>query len=236
MKLGIMQPYFFPYLGYFQLVNAVEKFVIYDNIQFSKKGWINRNRILANGKDFLFTINLKKDSDYLNVCERYISPAYKKESEKFLRQVQNSYKKAPSFCEIMPLIIEIIKSDVDNLFDFILNSIRKINEYLDITTPLIISSSIDVSSDFKGQDRVIETCKKLNASEYINPIGGVELYSKDIFKDNSLELSFIEMDNITYPQNKDEFISHLSIIDVLMWNSKEEVQTMLTQFKIRLCL
>ena len=233
MKLGIMQPYFFPYLGYFQLLNTVDEFVLYDNIEFTKKGWINRNRILLNGKETLFTINLKKDSDYLDICNRIISPAYKKESKKLLRQIESSYNKSPSYGDVMPLLTKIIEADIENLFDYILNSIIKINDYLNIATPIIISSSLTVSSNLKGADRVIETCKQVNCTEYVNPIGGLELYSKEVFSENKLGLSFMEMEPIEYFQGNREFISHLSIIDVLMWNSKEKIMEMLTQFQIK---
>ena len=227
-----MQPYFFPYLGYFQLFNAVDEFVLYDNIEFTKKGWINRNRILQNGKGVIFTINLKKDSDYLNICNRVISPSYKNESKKLLRKIESNYKKSTSYKDVMPLLTEVIESDIENLFDYILNSIVKINDYLNITTPIIISSSLKVPSDLKGADRVIETCKQVNCTEYVNPIGGTNLYSKDNFKANKLDLSFIEMDSIEYSQGKSEFISHLSIIDVLMFNEKKDVIDMLTKYKL----
>ena len=232
MKLGIMQPYFFPYLGYFQLLNCVDKLVLYDNIEFTKKGWINKNRLLLNGKESLFSINLKKDSDYLNICERSISPVYKKEREKLIRKIESSYKKAPCYAEVMPLIRKIIEADIENLFDYILNSIVEINTYLNIKTPLVISSSLNISNDLKGQDKVIAICNKIKPSEYVNPVGGMELYSKITFKKNGLDLSFIEMNSIEYFQGSDSFVSHLSIIDVLMWNKKEKVICFLNEYKL----
>ncbi|MEZ9503039.1 WbqC family protein [Vibrio sp. 10N.286.51.B11] len=232
MKLGIMQPYFLPYLGYFQLINEVDKFVVYDNIQFTKTGWINRNRILVNGKEMVFSINLTKDSSYLNVCDRTISPVYKVERKKILRKIESGYRNADFYKEVMPLLTDIIECDMDNLFDYILNSIVKINEYLNINTPIVISSSLTVSHELKGEDRVIETCKQSNCNEYVNPIGGIELYSKENFQNNKLSLSFIEMGSIIYPQGKEGFVSHLSIIDVLMWNSREDVCRLLTNYEL----
>lgn len=231
MKLAIMQPYFLPYLGYFQLLHAVDKFVLYDNIEFSKKGWVNRNRILVNGKDTLFSINLKKDSDYLNIGERYISPSYDKEKLKLLRQIESSYRKACSFKLVYPLIKDIVLFDAENLFDYIFYSLQGINDYLNINTNIIKSSSLEGTGVFKGKERVIRTCQKLGATNYINPIGGVELYSKEYFRGNGIELFFIKMANITYFQGSSDFVSHLSIIDVLMRNSRAEVIELLQKYE-----
>ena len=89
MKLAIMQPYFFPYIGYFQLIKSVDEFVIYDNIQYTKKGWINRNRILVNGTDYLISLPLKKDSDYLNVVDRQLAESWEKDRTKLLTLITN---------------------------------------------------------------------------------------------------------------------------------------------------
>ena len=135
MKIGIMQPYFLPYIGYFQLLNAVDKYVIYDNIQFTKKGWINRNRILQNGKDALITITVEKDSDYLDVCQRLVSSGFDK--RKLLNQIKESYRKAPYFNDVMPLIEDIVNYEDSNLFNYIYHSIVNICGYLKIDTELI---------------------------------------------------------------------------------------------------
>ncbi len=95
MKIAIMQPYFVPYLGYFQLISAVDKFVVYDNIEYTKKGWINRNRILINNKDSMLTINLKKSSDFDNVINKEISNEFNR--KKVLNKIKTSYKNAPFF-------------------------------------------------------------------------------------------------------------------------------------------
>lgn len=219
-----MQPYLFPYIGYFQLMNAVDEFVIYDNIQFSKKGWINRNRILVNGTDAYITLPLKKDSDYLDVKNRYLSDDWNTERKKIINRISESYRKAPYFTTVFPIIEEIINYENKNLFQFILNSLMQINKYLDITTPLIVSSTIDVNHELKSEKKVIALCKARRAETYINPIGGVELYDKEEFKNAGIELKFLKADNINYPQFKNEFVPFLSIIDVMMFNTKEEVK------------
>ncbi len=230
MKVGIMQPYFLPYIGYFQLLNAVDRYVIYDNIQYTKKGWINRNRILQNGKDVMITISLEKDSDYLDIKERVISDNF--DRKKLLNQIKESYRKAPFFTEAMPLIEEIISCDETNLFHYIYNSVRKIADYLNINTEIIISSTLNIDHLLKGQDKVIAICKELNATDYYNAIGGQELYVVDDFKKENIDLHFLSTNPIEYTQFKNEFIPYLSILDVIMFNSVDAVKDLLNNYKL----
>lgn len=231
-KLAIMQPYFLPYIGYFQLINAVDKFVIYDNIQFSKKGWINRNRILMNGKDHMISLPLKKDSDYLNVDERYISDIFEKEKNKLIGKIKNAYLKAPEFKDVFPFIQEILNYEEKNLFSYILNSLQEICKYLEIETEFIVSSTVEIDHSLRGQEKVIALCNKLNATCYINTIGGVDLYSKKNFKQKNTQLNFIESKSIEYLQFNSKFVPWLSIIDVLMFNDKLIVREYLNNYKL----
>lgn len=224
MKIAIMQPYIFPYIGYFQLINAVDKFVVYDNIQFTKKGWINRNRILVNGKDEYFTLPLKKDSDYLNVDQRKLADTFSAEKIKLLRRFAESYKKAPEFSSVYPLVELVFNQPEENLFRFIYQSLMAVNNYLDIKTELVVSSTIPVDHGLKSQDKVIAICKALQGTVYINPAGGVELYSKETFRENNIELTFLKSSPVEYTQFKNEFVPWLSIIDVMMFNPKEKIQ------------
>ncbi|MBF0651625.1 MULTISPECIES: WbqC family protein [Dysgonomonas] len=230
MKLGIMQPYFLPYIGYFQLLNAVDKYVIYDNIQYTKKGWINRNRILQNGKDLMITIPLEKDSDYLDVKERSLSVGFDK--KKLLNQIRESYRKAPYFEQVMPLIERIINYDDNNLFHYIDNSVREICRYLEINTEIIISSSLGIDHSLKGQDKVIAICKELKATDYYNAIGGQELYSPEEFKKENINLHFISSSPIEYKQFANEFVPWLSILDVMMFNSLEDIHRILDNYEL----
>lgn len=229
-KTGIMQPYFFPYIGYWQLINAVDTFVVYDNIQYTKKGWFNRNRFLQNGSDALFSIPLKSDSDYLDVNQRFISPEYNK--KKLIAQFQNAYSKAPYIKEVMPIIEKIIMYDDDNLFSYTLNSIKEICNYLNINTVIAISSAIDIDHSLKGSEKVKAICKALDTNIYINAIGGMSLYNKENFSENGLELKFIKTKEIQYHQFDNEFVPWLSIIDVIMFNNKEEIKKMLEGFEL----
>ncbi|MBS1752139.1 MAG: WbqC family protein [Bacteroidetes bacterium] len=227
MKLGIMQPYFFPYIGYFQLMYAVDEFVVYDNIEYTKKGWINRNRILVNGQDAYITLPLKKDSDILNVKDRFLADSWEVDRKKMLNRIKESYSKAIYFHEVFPLIEECILFDDKNLFNFILHSIEKIKNHLSISCSVTISSALAIDHTKKAQQKVLEICKNRKADIYINPIGGVELYSKENFAEQGIALSFIKSNDIHYRQFNNEFIPWLSIIDVMMFNTKEQIEEML---------
>lgn len=224
MKLGIMQPYFFPYIGYFQLMNAVDEFVVYDNIEFTKKGWINRNRILINGKDSFITLPLKKDSDYLDVRDRYLAETWPGDRKKMLNRLTASYRKAPNFDAVYPVIEKCILYEEFNLFKFILNSLNTIKDYLEIKTPFIISSTLPIDHALKAQKKVIALCKARNADIYINPIGGMQLYDKNEFKHEDLDLFFLKANNFQYEQFDHEFIPWLSIIDIVMFNSRKKTK------------
>lgn len=232
MKAAIMQPYFLPYLGYWQLINAVDCFVIYDNIQFSKKGWFNRNYILIDGERKLFTIPLRKDSDYLDVRERDLSEDSMKGIRRILAQIENSYARAPYFDTVFPLIKRIFLYEGKNLFHYIYYSINELVNYLNIKTEIVISSGINIDHSLKGKDKVIKIVKTLGADQYINPIGGIDLYSKKEFEDSGIQLSFLESEVPSYQQFNHEFVSHLSIIDILMFNSKNRIITMLDEYKL----
>lgn len=231
MKIAIMQPYFVPYIGYFQLINAVDKFIVYDNIEYTKKGWINRNRILVNGKDQFISLPIKKGSDYLKVNERYLADTFNDDKKKILRKIKEFYRKAPNFKEAYFLTEEIFSFNNTNLFEFVYNSIILICNYLEIQTKLILSSTINIDHNLKSEEKVLAICESLNAKIYINPVGGIELYKKNHFLKDSILLKFIKTDNIEYHQFCYEFIPSLSIIDVLMFNELEKVkQVYLNQY------
>ena len=230
MILGIMQPYFCPYIGYWQLLNAVDKYVVYDNIQYSKKGWINRNMILANNGTSHISIPIKKDSDYLDIRDRFVSGNLDK--SKLLNQIRTIYKNAPHFKDAFELMRRILLFEDDNLFSYIYNSIKEICSYLSINTELIVSSTIEIDHSLKGEKKVLSICKKLMADTYYNAIGGIELYDKDLFKKEHINLFFVKTQPVFYKQFSSDFRQNLSIIDVLMFNSVEEVQLMLSKYEL----
>jgi hypothetical protein len=226
-KTAIMQPYFMPYLGYWQLISSVDEFVVYDNIEFTKKGWFNRNRILDGEHDRLFTVPIKKDSDYLNVVERRLSDDAEKENARTLRIIQATYKKAPHYADAYLLIERCFMYDDKNLFGYIHHAILEICKYLQIDTKLTISSTIPVDHGLKAAHKVIAICKALDTNMYINSIGGIELYEKDEFRASGLELAFLKPHLDAYPQFDRPFVPGLSIIDIMMFNDKENIRQML---------
>ena len=231
-RIAIMQPYFFPYIGYFQLINSVDEFVIYDNIQYTKKGWINRNRILCNKSDKLITLPLKKDSDFKDVFERKLSDTWIDDRNKILNLIKTSYRKAPFFNDVFEICQKCLLYDDQNLFNFIFNSIKIINEYLEIKTKMILSSSVNIDHSLKSKNKVIAICKEMNATTYINAIGGVDIYDKDEFLENKIFLNFIKSNSLNYKQFDNEFIPWLSIIDIMMFNSKNKVIELVNSYSI----
>jgi hypothetical protein len=223
-----MQPYFMPYIGYFQLINAVDVFVVYDNIEYTKKGWINRNRILVNGKDEFITLPLKKDSDYLHINQRHLAESFDEDKRKILRKIKESYRKAPNFNETYALAEEILHFKSTNLFDFVYNSINILCDYLEINVNFKISSTLKINHSLKSEEKVINVCETLNAHEYYNPIGGQSLYQSANFYSKGIKLIFLNPELKPYKQFGFQFVPKLSIIDVLMFNTFEEVKLMLS--------
>lgn len=231
MKIAIMQPYFFPYLGYFQLIEAVDRFVIYDDVNFIKGGWVNRNKILVNGQANTINVELLGASSNKNINEIEInhSPRWKK---KLIKKIEQNYSKAPLFKQCFPMILESIDCQESNLAKYLANGIRNISQYLLIETIIVPSSEVYYNTHLKGTARVIDICKKENTKVYVNAIGGVQLYDKEYFSNEGLSLNFLKPTLATYPQLGSDFIPGLSIIDILMFNSKEKVKEMLNTFEL----
>ena len=233
MKVGLMQPYLFPYLGYFQLINAVNVFILYDDVQYIKNGWINRNKILVKNREGMFTFSVKKDLSTKLINQRYYSDnAFETTKDNFLKTLYLSYKKAPYFSETHEVLSEIFNYNTLNVAEFNSNSLKILCDYMNINTKILISSSLKKNNELKSQHRVIEINRVLGSDCYINPIGGIELYSPNVFNENGIQLKFIRMNEIKYPQFEGKFIPSLSIIDVLMFNSKEEIKYLLSNYKL----
>lgn len=231
MKLAIMQPYFLPYIGYWQLMEYVDTYIVFDDVNYIKGGWINRNRILVNGAPTYINIPLRNVSQNKKINEIYID-----KDERFinkeLRKVQLAYSKAPYFESVYELLTKIYRCDEDVLSDLIVNSFRILNEYMGIDTRLVLSSTIDNDKSLKAQDKIIDICKRMNAKEYINAIGGKELYSYPEFEKQGINLSFLKTNNIEYSQLSREFVPNMSILDVLMNVDKNSIKGMLNKISI----
>lgn len=222
MKVAIMQPYFLPYIGYFHLIGAVDLFIVYDNIKYTKKGWINRNRMLLNGTDVMFSLPLKKDSDSLDVVQRQLAADFN--SEKLLNTWRGAYARAPYFDETFPFLERIVRNQEKNLFRFIHGSIVETCTHLGLRTEIRISSDIAIDHELTGEDKVIALCKAVGARTYINAIGGLDLYSLSRFQSCGVDLQFINSLQFEYPQFRVPFVPWLSIVDILMFNTLDAVR------------
>ena len=228
MILGSNQPYFFPYMGYWQLINKVDVFIISDSMQYIKKGYINRNNILVDGGRHLFTLEV------LSVHEKTLINEVKvgNNTEKIVKSIFYAYKKAPYFEEVYPVIEQIVLNNEENLAKYLSYSIESVAKYLGMNTKFIYLSDLQGEISLMGEDRTIDICKRANADRYINAIGGQKLYNKEDFLKEGIQLNFLNMGEIEYKQFNDKFIPNLSIIDIMMFNSKEEIKKMLIQFTL----
>jgi hypothetical protein len=227
-----MQPYLFPYIGYFQLISAVNQFVIHDDVQWIKGGWINRNRILVKGEPHYITLPVQKDSTLLNINERTLSEDFEPQGKRIMRQIEEAYRKAPQFESVIPLVSRCLSFQERNASAFIVNTLRECCDYLGLNTPFVLSSELQKDNSLKGQSRVINICNALSASQYINPIGGTELYSKDVFEFENIKLNFLKTRNNAYRQFNNKFVPNLSIIDLLMNCTVEEICALLQKYDL----
>ncbi|MFW5983429.1 MAG: WbqC family protein [bacterium] len=230
MKIAIMQPYFFPYLGYFQLINAVDKFVFYDDVNFIKRGWINRNRILINNNPKYITLQLEAASQNKLINEITLNS---NNSDKVLKSIEMAYKKAPFYNSVFPIIKDILTWETNKVSDLAIYSVKEICKYLEVNTTFEISS--EVYPETKGLEkaqRIKAICNKNQAEKYINPIGGIDLYNKDDFKQNGIDLFFLKGRIDEYQQFADTFIPGLSIIDVMMFNPLGKIHEMLDNYEL----
>lgn len=231
MTLAIMQPYFLPYIGYFQLLNAVDTFVLYDDVNFINRGWINRNNILLGGKPYLFTIPLQKASQNRLIHEVHLAEDTSWRP-KLLKTIQQAYQKAPYFHKVYPLLETIIHFETSTIAGLCTIALQTYATYLQISTTLVTTSRHYGNADLHAQDRILSICKMEKADGYINPIGGMDLYNKERFFEEGLSLHFIKSKPHTYAQFRNAFVPWLSILDVLMFNSVEEVRTLLLDYEL----
>lgn len=230
MKLGIMQPYFMPYIGYFQLMKAVDKYVVYDDVNYIKGGWVNRNHILINGEKEMFTVTLQKASQNKLFNEIVIGDDFKK----LMKTLQMNYSRAINFDQTMVLMERIISFPNKQLAVFIANSFREILSYLSVETEILMSSEIPKDNSLRGKDKIIQICEILGADTYYNAVGGKNLYDQEEFREHGITLNFVDSLPQVYSQlHTREFVSGLSMVDVLMNNTKDEVNRLLDSFQLR---
>lgn len=231
MRVGVMQPYFFPYIGYWQLINAVDKYVIFDDVNYINRGWINRNRILFNEKPRYFNVYLKGASQNKLINEIEVDNE-EKQVNRNLKIIEQAYKKAPFFQEVFPVIKSILCEKESNLARYNTVLLHKICRYLGIDTEIVFSSDLQKDNRLRGQEKILDICMQLNATDYYNPIGGKELYNREKFFQKGIELHFLCSDEIKYKQFNNSFYCNLSIIDVMMFNSREKIQEFLKRYTL----
>lgn len=233
MVLGIMQPYLFPYIGYFQLISAVDQFAIHDDVQWIKGGWIARNRILVNGQSSDITLPVRSGASSLAINQRVFVSDIEEHKSRLLRRVHSAYRTAPHFEDVYELLFRCLAVRQDNVSQFVVRSLREVCNYLRIDTPFIISSGIVKNNDLRGQDRVIDINLALGASHYLNPSGGCHLYEKKRFLQQGILLEFLSCRDIPYAQFPGQpFIPRLSIIDTMMFNSTQQIADLLNAYDL----
>lgn len=226
MKLAIMQPYFFPYIGYFQLINAVDKFVFYDDVNYIKGGWINRNRLFLAGAVRYITVPLAGASSFEKINKTNVKSGHEW-VKNMLSSVDQSYDKAPFYKHVRDLLEKVIVDQNYNLADMARHSITASAEYLGMHADFVASSSVYENQDKKSTERVLDICRIEKANQYWNLPGGRSLYSAELFLQKGVDLKFVEVSIQPYQQNNNEFLPGLSIIDVLMYNEPSNVLKML---------
>jgi len=234
--VAIKQPYFMPYIGFWQEVNAVDTYIFFDDVNFITRGWINRNNILVGGQRHLFTLALEgasqnKHINDITICDDFV---------KLRKTIEMAYRKAPHFEETHTLLNKIFDYENRNLARFVGNSIERVSEHLGFNTRFAYSSELVKDETLKRQDKIIDIRERLGATAYYDSMGATELYSKTTFREHGIDLSFVETPRISYPQfkhfdsaqHKNDFVPFLSIIDTLMFLSKEEVMALCNQIKL----
>lgn len=231
MKIAIMQPYYFPYIGYWQLLAAVDTFVVFDDVNYIKRGWINRNRIQYQNNEKYMNVYLKGASQNKLINEIQVNEGDRRNINN-LTIIKDAYKNAPMFYKVYPLVEKIICKDENNLALFLGNLIDEVKKYLGIETELLYSSEIEKDNSLRGQDKIIEICKKLNANQYLNAIGGRGLYDGKEFLKHDIKLYFLKTGVIKYQQFGTVFHENLSIIDVMMFNEVKQIRKFLFAYEL----
>ncbi|QBY03134.1 hypothetical protein E2K93_01560 [Thalassotalea sp. HSM 43] len=228
MTVAVMQPYLFPYIGYFQLAHHSDYFVFYDDVNFIKRGHVNRNRILNNEQALRFTLPVLKASQNAKINELFFDI----DVYKLLKTISHSYSKAPFFEEIYELVERVVKDENRNVAKLASNSVKEVFEYLGLEKKFYYSSELNYDRTLSAADKLCEITKLLNDVHYCNSIGGLDLYEKEHFAQKGISLSFISTKHLSYDQKINGFVKDLSIIDVLMFNSIEDTKKLFEEYHI----
>jgi WbqC-like protein family len=233
MTLGIMQPYLFPYLGYFQLVSTVDKFVIYDDVSYIKQGWINRNQVLLHGRPHLFSVPLSRASSNVDIRNTSVCLSeYPRWRDKFHKTIALAYSAAPRYEAVRLLLASVVDTIPTTIGELAGRSVLAVCEFVGIRTRIELTSTVYGNSHLHSQNRVLDICARENADRYVNPSGGHELYSRDAFGTRGIDLKFLRSRPTPYQQFYPPFVPGLSIIDILMFNSPDQVHGLLADYDL----
>lgn len=224
-----MQPYFFPYIGYWQLIHAVDRFVIYDDVNYIKGGWVNRNRILINGKPVFITAPLHQSSPFKRICDTALHPSLVWR-DKLLKMVETTYRRATYFVEVFPIVEELIRHETDNLSDYLAHQLQTLSAFMGINAEFVVTSRCYENNELSGQERILDVCRREGATTYINLQGGQALYERTAFTQYGVDLRFLIPSAMEYKQFGTTHVPWLSIIDVMMFNSRSQLTALLNQF------
>ncbi|MCK9544908.1 MAG: WbqC family protein [Novosphingobium sp.] len=232
MKAAIMQPYFFPYIGYFQLINAVDVFILYDDVTYIKGGWIARNRIYERGSFNYWGVSLEHASSNRLIKDIKIDKQ-NTSWQKLLKTIQQNYGRTPYSSSVWnSVLLEVAgNQNINTISELNEYALYKVCKYIGIETPIIRSSELPNLKEGRIE-RLVSICNEVGADVYINAIGGKELYTKEMFKTHGIDLYFLKTNEVKYKQASDFFVANLSILDVLMYNSKEQVKEHLQNFEL----
>lgn len=228
-RLAIMQPYFFPYIGYWQLMQAADCFVIYDDVNYIHRGWINRNRLLINREPALMTLPLRQASQNKKICDIEIAPS-SGWLKKLLRMLEVTYKRAPHFDEVLPVVERVLAYESNNLADYLAHQLQTLAGFMGMSTRFVVTSRHYGNHHLAAQERIIDICRRERTDIYINVQGGKELYDATSFSAAGIDLRFIAMRSLTYPQRSEGFVPYLSIVDVLMEVGPAQIKPHLDAF------
>lgn len=228
MKVAIMQPYLFPYLGYYQLVNHCDVFVLYDDVTYIKQGYINRNNILQGGQPLRITLPVPGASSnkIINTLE------FSRDTRKIQKTITQAYSKAPFYHDVFPLIKRVLDNEDRSIPAVCKKGINEVFSYLNMPKEIILSSNIEYDREATAENKILQICQALGSRDYVNSIGGKKMYTKEAFSSKGYDLSFIEMKDVVYDQRGADFVPNLSIIDVLMWCGRDETKQLLSEYRI----
>ncbi|WP_335943654.1 WbqC family protein [Pseudomonas sp. G166] len=222
-RIALMQPYFLPYLGYFQLIAAVDCFVIYDNVQFIKNGWIERNRYLLEQEPKWFRVPLTKGSHTQQIMEKRIAETF--DPGDILNKLSFAYRRAPYVARMLAWLEALLVEPAQNIAELNERILRACCCLIGLQTPIIRSSELSISTDSKAQDRVLEVIQACAGTHYLNPFNGGHLYRAEAFQQAGITLELLKATLPDYQQGRSEqpFVPGLSILDVLMYNDAQTV-------------